>query len=164
MKALLAALVVLVATTAPALAAGRHDLDVTIDGSGFRSTHPARYAVSKPIHVHVHAASDAHLEAFSMVIDRAGASPIPVALQKTGADEYTGDVKLPAAGTYDVAMTAQVGGVRYPAPPVVIEATSAPLANMPVRTVAVLASVPFLGALAGLFFFRKSKRGEIAAV
>jgi hypothetical protein len=52
-----------------------------------------------------------------------------------------------------------VSGVKYPAPPITIHGTSNALAVMPMRTVA-LATVPFVGALAGLFFLRRSRRDE----
>jgi hypothetical protein len=80
-------------------------------------------------------------------------------LRQVDATDYTADVKLPSAGAYDVAMTAQVSGVKYPAPPITIHGTSNALAVMPMRTVA-LATVPFVGALAGLFFLRRSRRDE----
>jgi hypothetical protein len=159
MKAFLATLVVLAATAAPALAAGSHDLDVAVDSTGIRSSYPERYAINKPVHVHVHASDDVALQGFSIVLSHDGAAPIPVALRKIDATEYAADVKLPSAGAYDVAMTAQVSGVKFPAPPVTIHGTSNALAVMPVRTVA-LATVPFVGALAGLFFLRRSRREQ----
>ncbi len=157
MRALIVVMVLLLGLPSAVSAASGKTLEVTVDAAGIRASHAQRYPVNAHVRVVVHVQPGVALDDFAMTVTRTGAEGAPIALRWNGNGERIGDVVLPAAGAYDVAMTARVGGVRYPAPPVTIVATNAPLATMPVRTVA-LAAMPFLGALFGFFYFRRGGR------